>query len=360
VTEIKVNLKESPYSVYLLKENFSQNFKKIISKLDLPSRVLVVTNKKIASLFLNKVLDPLRGRKIKVFFVPDSEKAKSFYYFIKLTQEAVNFDRLGDLFFTALGGGVIGDLVGFSASVYRRGVPYIQIPTTLLAQVDSSIGGKTGIDLESAKNMVGSFYQPKAVISYLGFLETLSMKEIINGGAEIVKYGVIKSKELFYYLRDNLERFLKLNRKVLFKIIYECINIKKKIIELDEKETKGIRTILNFGHTIGHAIESATFYKKYSHGEAISIGMVLATQIALKMGICKEKVYWEVKTILEKMGLPTKIKKIPPSLLIQSLLKDKKFKRGRIRMVLPLKIGKAKVFEDVDLSLIKEVIQRGS
>ncbi len=358
VIELKVNLKEAPYSIYIVKDNFTHHFQKIISCLDLPSRALIVTNKKIATLYLKKILSVLeKTKKTQVFFVPDSERAKSFSYFLRLINRAVNFDKLGNLFFVALGGGVIGDLTGFCASVYRRGVSYIQIPTTLLAQVDSSIGGKTAIDLESAKNMVGSFYQPKAVISYLGFLKSLSTREIINGGAEIAKYGVIKNRDLFYYLKDNLKEFLRLKREVLFKIIYECVSIKKRIIELDEKEERGIRTILNFGHTLGHAIESATFYKKYSHGQAISIGMVLATQIALKMKMCKREVYEEIKGVLEEMGLPVVLRGISFSTLIHSLLKDKKFKKGKIRMVLPQEIGKAKVIENIDLDLIKEVIK---
>ncbi|RLC33488.1 MAG: 3-dehydroquinate synthase, partial [Candidatus Nealsonbacteria bacterium] len=252
-----------------------------------------------------------------------------------------------------LGGGTIGDLGGFAASIYKRGIPYIQIPTTLLAQIDSSIGGKTAIDLNIAKNILGSFYQPKAVFIDPIFLKTLPLPEIKQGLAEIIKYGVIKNKDFFFFLKKNYKKILKLDKACILKIINICAGMKAQIVSQDEKEKKGLRTILNFGHTLAHALESSLRYKKLSHGEAVSLGMLYAAQLSYHLGKCNKKCLEEILQMIKLFGLPYRISFDPLS-LYKSLCYDKKFISGKIRMVLVKEIGRVKVVENINPNSVKK------
>ena len=253
---------------------------------------------------------------------------------------------------------MVGDLSGFIAATYKRGIPYIHIPTTLLAQVDSAIGGKTAIDLPSGKNLIGAFYQPKMVYSNISTLSHLPARQIISGLAEVVKYGVISDNRLFCFLEKNTGKITKLSKEHLAHMVYTASKIKAKIVEADERETLGLRTILNFGHTIGHALETANSYKNLNHGEAISIGMVCAAEIAGEMGIFSPKDRSRLISLLECLKLPTTAPKTDLNAVFRAFYRDKKFIHGRIRMVLPTCIGHVIVTEDVPLKLIEQILQK--
>jgi 3-dehydroquinate synthase len=290
--------------------------------------------------------------------VPDTEKSKSLPQLENLIKKIVDFDQKRPPFILAFGGGIIGDLAGFAAAIYRRGIPYIQIPTTLLSQVDSSIGGKVGIDLPQGKNLIGAFYQPKLVYSNVTLLKTLPLAQIREGLAEVIKYGVIADAGLFCFLEKNYKKILNLNSAALSHIIYKSALIKAKIVSLDEKETLGKRTILNFGHTIGHALEAASSYSKgYTHGQAISIGMLCACYISYKLGLTKKNLLERLEDLVDKVGLPKTICGLNLSDILRAQEHDKKFIHGTNRLVLPRYLGKVVIKENIPLGLIKAAIQ---
>ncbi len=257
----------------------------------------------------------------------------------------------------ALGGGVIGDIVGFVAATFMRGIPFVQIPTTLLAQVDSSVGGKTGVNLTTAKNMVGSFWQPQAVIIDPEVLKTLSLREIKSGLAEVIKYGMIKDADFFEYLEKNVKQIERLETSIMIHIIASSCKIKAEVVESDELETD-LRAILNFGHTIGHAIESQTSYQIFRHGEAISIGMAAAVKIAARLGMFPVKDVLRLTTLLQMAGLPVRFKDLSPNDLLEAMSLDKKrVSPQHIRFILPKKIGCVMMVEDLSSQIIIDVLK---
>ncbi|NQT22691.1 MAG: 3-dehydroquinate synthase [Candidatus Omnitrophica bacterium] len=321
--------------------------------------ILIVTNKKINALIGRKLAKRLLSITASVHteVVPDSERAKSFGVYNRIIAHLSKIGRKEIPLIIALGGGVVGDVAGFAASTYRRGIPYIQLPTTLLAQVDSSIGGKVAVDIPQAKNMVGSFYQPRTVISDTKVLKTLPDREIRNGMAEIIKYGVIRDASLFKYLEKNLKGIMGLKRACIETVISKCARIKAAVVEKDEFDVKGERAILNFGHTFGHAIEASFKYsKKYTHGEAVSIGMVLASEMSLKLGLINKSEVIRIKRLLKRAHLPLKAKRINFKKVLYALNFDKKFSGGTNRFVLPRKIGQVGLVEDVPEFLIETVL----
>ncbi len=250
----------------------------------------------------------------------------------------------------------MGDMVGFIASVFMRSIPYIQIPTTLVAQVDSSIGGKTAIDLPYGKNLLGTFYQPGAVFADLSFLDTLPEKEFNNGLAEIIKYGIIEDEKMFHALEDNMEAVKQKDAALLLKLVENCCRIKKSIVEIDEKE-QGLRRILNFGHTLGHALEAISKYK-ITHGEGVALGMIAAARISEKMGYLASEETKRIEGLISSAGLPGKIpKSFAPESIISQLRMDKKKKGDIVHFVLLKKIGMPFVNGGIEASLISEVIE---
>lgn len=353
-------MRERSYNVFIEKD--LNRLSRQLRILDLGTDAVVVTNSRIVSLFGDELLKSLAqaGLKFKFSIVPDSEKAKSVEEAIRLLRVVSRLDGKGKrLFLIAFGGGVIGDLSGFVASIYRRGIPYVHIPTTLLAQVDSSIGGKTAIDLPTGKNLVGSFYQPKLVYINISFIKRLSERDFISGLSEVIKYSIIKDRLLFKYLEDNRDEILRRKEKYLFEIVRRCAKIKASIVSGDEKEEKAIRTILNFGHTIGHAIETATNYSNiYSHGEAIAIGMIAASCLSSKMGYLLKADLLKIEKLIGSFGLPNKLKGVNVDKIIRALAYDKKFIHGVTRFVLPIRIGKVVIKENVLESMIREELNR--
>lgn len=355
---IFIDLKERSYSIVICYNGLTR-LGKFIKSLNLGTDAIIITNPGVKRFFGDIVKNSLTSSGFNVRFetVPDTEKAKSTGCCIKLLNNISEFDASHrQIFIVALGGGVVGDLAGFVASVYRRGVPYIQVPTTLLAQVDSAIGGKAGIDLRAGKNLVGSFYQPRLVFSDIALIKTLPQSDFISGLAEVIKYGIIKSPDLFEFLEQNYKKILKRDRQSLLYIVSLCSSIKAGIVEKDERDNKGIRVILNLGHTVGHAIESAARYKLYSHGHAVALGILSASLISNRIGLLDRKDYDRIKGLIERMELPSAIEGVDINAILSAQEHDKKFIHGINRFVFPVKIGRVVLKEDIPKSLIEDAI----
>jgi len=335
----------------------------ILKKLDIGKDAVLITNKTLSRIYGKTLKSSLNRSGISVNFelVPESEKAKSSSVLTKVLNHIAARDKNKPVFIIALGGGVIGDLAGFAAAIYKRGIPYVQIPTTLLAQVDSSIGGKVAIDLRTAKNLAGAFYQPKVVISDINVLLSLALRQVRNGLAEIIKYGVIKDRHLFKYLENNYKKAIALDKKTLSSIIPKCVRIKANLVKEDEFDKKSKRIILNYGHTIGHAIETASSYSnKYNHGEAIAIGMCIAADIACGLGILERDEAKRMECLIAKCGLPTRIRGLKFRKIYEAHLHDKKFMQGKNRFVLSSGVGNVRVVETIPGRLITESIRKRS
>lgn len=362
MNRVRVSLGDRSYDI-LIGQGLLSKSGPILKRLDIGRDAIVITNGALARPYGNILKNSLNksGINVKFEIVPDSEKAKSSDTLIKVLNHIAAYDRNKPVFIIALGGGVIGDLAGFAAAVYKRGIPYAQIPTTLLAQVDSSIGGKTAIDLPAGKNLVGAFYQPKVVISDIDLLKSLSDRQIRNGLAEIIKYGIIRDGALFKYLEAKYRNAASLDKNTISHLVLVSARIKAALVEEDEFDRKGRRIILNYGHTMGHAIEAASSYSNiYNHGEAIAIGMCMAADIALGVGLLNKDAAGRIESLISKCGLPTKIRAVKFKDIYEAHLRDKKFARGKNKFVLPLKIGKVQVVENIPDRLIAGSIRRRS
>lgn len=322
--------------------------------------VFVLSNRKIWSLHGASVIKFLRpiSSSVLVHKVSDSEKAKSFPVYTKTIGKLSDFAKKTKPLLVSFGGGVIGDLGGFVASTYRRGVPYLNIPTTLLAQVDSAIGGKVALDINKAKNIVGNFYQPLQVLCELRFLKTLPEKELRNGLAEVVKYGIIKDGKLFSFLEKNLEKIIKRDWDSLEYIVARSCAIKARIVEKDEYDTRDIRAVLNFGHTIGHAVEAACHYSNtLPHGRAVAIGMIMAISISMELGLIRKVDCERMQALLGRIDKGArKLKRIRSGDILEALSYDKKFVSGKNKFILPRKIGSVKIVEGIPRNIIKRVV----
>ena len=351
---IIVKLKTNPYPI-IVGTNLLPLLPDFLIKLGLGSDAVVITNPLINQLHGKTLAIPLRakGFSVKFFEVEDSEKSKSFEVAFDLVGKIAAYAADKKPVILAFGGGVVGDLAGFVAAVYKRGVPFVQVPTTLLAQVDSSIGGKVGIDLLQGKNLVGAFYQPRMVCADASLLLTLSQRQIRNGLAEVVKYGVIKDPHLFSFLEKNFSGILNYDLPSLTHIVLASAAIKARVVESDEKETLGLRVVLNFGHTIGHAIETASQYEKYHHGEAVALGMRAACAISCRMKVMSLLEAARVETLLSAIGLPEFIDGVDLSKVLKAMKFDKKFSGKTNRFVLCSSIGKTVVMENIPEKVIR-------
>jgi 3-dehydroquinate synthase len=325
-------------------------------------KTAVVTNPAVNRLFGQRVMRSLAaaGFAAMPVEVPDGEQHKNLDWANAIyTALLINaFDRRSPL--VALGGGVIGDLTGFAAATYMRGVPYVQVPTTLLAMVDSSVGGKTGVNHPMGKNMIGSFYQPRLVLMDTDVLATLPKEEFLSGMAEVIKYGVIWDHELFTFLERNREKILAREQGPLVHLISRSCGIKTDVVCKDEREG-GLRAILNFGHSIGHAIEMLENYTM-RHGEAVAIGMVYAARLAHRMAYCDARVPDRIEALLAAYGLPTGLAALArhpdPNKLLDALQVDKKAEGGKVRFILPKRIGEVVVTREWDERELRELIAR--
>jgi 3-dehydroquinate synthase len=322
-------------------------------------QVCIVSNETVAPLYLQTLKATLADFDVQTVVLPDGEKYKTLetvglIYDSLLTR---NFSRSSTLI--ALGGGVIGDMTGFAAATYQRGVNYIQIPTTLLAQVDSSVGGKTGVNRPLGKNMVGAFYQPKCVLADIATLDTLTARELKAGLAEVIKYGLINNADFYAWIEQNLSLLLSRDGNALKHAILVSCAEKARIVASDERE-EGIRAILNFGHTFGHAIETATGYSEWLHGEAVATGMVMASDLSWRLGLLQQEEAGRIKKLIAASGLPV----VPPQIDVPTFLnlmgKDKKADMGKIKFILLDAIGKASIGAGIDQDLLSCTLRAGA
>ncbi|ABK44819.1 3-dehydroquinate synthase [Magnetococcus marinus MC-1] len=318
----------------------------------------LVTNETVAPLYAETVIRSLEeaGFQVTLVILPDGERYKNWET-LNLIFDALigaKFERQGAI--VALGGGVVGDMAGYAAASLLRGVPYVQVPTTLLAQVDSSVGGKTGINHPLGKNLIGAFYQPKLVLMDLATLHTLPKRELLAGLAEVIKYGIIWDEALFQQLEEQLEPLLALDYGVLAKVVHRCCVIKAEVVAKDERET-GVRALLNLGHTFGHAIENLAGYGENLHGEAVGMGMMMAAHMAYLRGMVDAALVARVRALIVRAGLPEfPAQRQPLAAYLDAMGRDKKVVAGKMRFVLPTGMGAAVVVDDVTDASLAQVL----
>ncbi len=319
-------------------------------------QVMVVTNETVAPLYLDKVLQALHGFHVEQVILPDGEQYKTLQVLNTIYDALLSsrFDRSCTLL--ALGGGVVGDMAGFAAASYQRGVDFVQVPTTLLSQVDSSVGGKTGVNHPLGKNMIGAFHQPRCVVADTETLNTLPDRELSAGLAEVIKYGVINDLPFFEWLEENIDRLLARDSEALIYAIERSCRDKAVIVAADEKEA-GQRALLNLGHTFGHAIESGMGYGVWLHGEAIAAGIAMAADMSVRMGWLDVQQQKRIRSLLQKAHLPVD----PPSQIsgkrfLELMSVDKKVLNGELRLVLLRGIGKAEVTADYAVAALQQTV----
>ncbi|HLR16263.1 MAG TPA: 3-dehydroquinate synthase [Alcanivoracaceae bacterium] len=346
---LRVDLGERGYPIYIGQDLLAQD---LIRQHVRSQQVLVVSNKVIADLYLEPVLKGLEGLQCDVLLLDEGEQHKNLTTLNLIFDELLARGHNRTTTLVALGGGVVGDMVGFAAACYQRGVDFIQVPTTLLSQVDSSVGGKTAVNHALGKNMIGAFYQPKAVIIDTNVLNSLPQRELSAGLAEVIKYGLIRDRDFHQWLQSNMPGLMQRNPELLAEAIERsCIN-KAEVVADDETE-QGNRALLNFGHTFGHAIETATNYSSWLHGEAVGAGMMMAAQFSADLGWLANDELEPLRAMLEAAGLPT----APPSTMaaddfLQLMARDKKVLSGAIRLVLLKSVGEAVVTEDFSIETL--------
>lgn len=310
--------------------------------------LMIVTDSNVAPLYSALFIDFFKqggSRSVNLVEIPAGEPSKNNDMLQYIYHQALGHNLGRDAIFAALGGGVVGDLAGFAAATFMRGVDYIQIPTSLLAMVDSSVGGKVGIDLAEGKNLVGAFHHPRLVITPINSLDTLPVRELRCGLAEIIKYGFIMEPDLLKLLGDRSDRLLHCDLPLYTQIVQRCCELKAQIVAEDERENTGRRALLNYGHTFGHAIEALTGYESLNHGEAVAIGMVIAAELARDLGMTSDAFVDLTVELLEKFGLPTSVRAfhLDAEDILRSIMHDKKVKGGKPRFVLPCGWGQVKL-----------------
>lgn len=352
----KVELGDRSYNI-LIGSNLLNRAADLLCETLSTEKCIIITNPTVDNLYGNKLKKLLSksGLTVDLLTVPDGEEYKSLDTAGRLYKELTDcFSERGTPIL-AIGGGVIGDLSGFVAATYMRGVPFIQAPTTLLAQVDSSIGGKVGVDHGNLKNKIGAFYQPKLVISDTETLKTLPQKEFANGMAEVIKSAVIRDRSFFNFIRENLPAIMEQEGDIIEEMVFRTASIKASVVMQDEKDT-GLRNILNFGHTIGHAVESVSDFG-ISHGQAVAIGMLTEAKISLKMGTLEKNELTEIEDMLSSCGLPTRLPELDRDSILQAIQHDKKVTNGKIRFALPGNIGDVYITDEVEPAIIREALE---
>lgn len=319
-------------------------------------RVCIVTNNIVAPLYLEKLKSKLSGFDVDEIILPDGEAEKSLANFERIMSHLLANVHGRDSTLIALGGGVIGDITGFAAACYQRGVDFIQVPTTLLSQVDSSVGGKTAVNHPLGKNMIGAFYQPKAVIIDINSLATLPVREFNAGIAEVIKYGILGDYEFFTWLEDNIDLIKAGDHTVLSKMIEKCCQCKADIVANDETEA-GVRALLNLGHTFGHAIEAEQGYGNWLHGEAVATGMVLAAKLAVAMNLLEVSELCRIEALIKAFDLPLQA---PETMscedFVRHMSRDKKNIGGKLRFIVPTAIGQSEIRDDITQETLQQIL----
>ena len=336
---LNVNLGESSYDI-VIGRGVLDSLGERCRAVGLRGMAAVITNPTVAALYSAQVIKTLEtaGYTVVQIEMPDGEEYKNSTTLNQIYDDllAAGVDRSS--FVVALGGGVVGDVAGYAAATWLRGIPFVQVPTTLLAQVDSSVGGKTGIDHPKGKNLIGAFYQPRLVLIDVDTLATLDQRQFRAGLGEVIKYGVAVDLQFFDYVEANIIAVLAMDPELLIEIIHRCCQLKAQVVELDEKEA-GLRAILNYGHTLGHAFESISDYRGLVHGEAVAIGMVLAAKVSTALGYCTLDDVGRIATLLTRCGLPVDIPQYDRQQLLHAIAADKKSKSGSITFICNQGIG---------------------
>lgn len=354
---VRVNLQERAYDIAIGSGTLAGSGTFIVSRTR-SNHAVVITDKNVETKYAHPVAEHLgaAGCRVEVLVVAPGEASKSVTAANVLWEKLLELGTDRKAVVVAVGGGVIGDLAGFVAATFARGVAFAQVPTTLLAQVDSSVGGKVGINLPGAKNMVGAFWQPRGVLIDIAALDTLPDREYRAGLAEVVKYGVIMDADFFAYLEENIEAINRRDHQALSHIVAHCCRLKADVVEEDEREESGRRAILNYGHTVCHALEAVTGYGELLHGEAVAIGMICASRLAQSMGRVGASVTERQRALLAALGLAVSVPDVDHDQMISIMRHDKKAEHGRLRFVLPSRVGHVELVGDVDESQVRAAL----
>lgn len=343
--QLSVNLGDRSYPIFIGENQFDAP--DTLSSFITTDKVVIITNDVVAPLYLKQLESMLSQYQCSYFAIPDGEQYKTLETFESIMSFLLESHASRDTTLIALGGGVVGDITGFAAACFQRGVPFIQVPTTLLSQVDSSVGGKTAVNHPLGKNMIGAFYQPKAVVIDTTTLNSLPANEFAAGMAEVIKYGIIYDAEFFTWLEANVQQIQGKETGALTHMIRRCCEIKAEVVSQDEKES-GIRALLNLGHTFGHAIEAEMGYGQWLHGEAVAAGMVMASQVAAGKGWLSDAALSRVIALISAFNLPIcPPKEMTMACFMAHMQHDKKVAKGKIRFIIPTAIGTAIVTDEV-------------
>jgi len=321
------------------------------------NQIMVVSNETVAPLYLERVRECLGDREVQALILPDGERFKTLGELSKIFDALVDARFARDCAIVALGGGVVGDMAGFAAACYQRGVAHVQVPTTLLAQVDSSVGGKTGVNHPLGKNMIGAFHQPACVVADTDTLDSLPARELSAGLGEVIKYGLLWDADFFVWLEENMPALLARDRGCLTTVIHRSCQIKAEMVSADETEG-GVRTLLNLGHTFGHAIEAGLGFGAWLHGEAVAAGLCMAADLSARLGRIGIDDVRRVERLVESARLPIRApSQISADRMVELMAVDKKVKGGKLRLVLLDAIGKAELVEDFDGTALIETLE---
>ena len=357
---VSVDLKERSYRI-LVGSGLLEEIGDLLVDVLPAGRVAVVTDSDVGRIYADRVQQRLQSHGFETgkLEVAPGEASKSLEMAERLFNGFLDLDMGRRSAVVALGGGVVGDLAGFAAATFMRGITYVQVPTSLLAQIDSSVGGKVAVNLKRGKNLVGAFHQPRAVIADVSTLSTLPRGELVSGMAEVVKHGMIMDAELFEFVEEHCEDLLGLLPDVMSKVVAWNCRLKAEVVEKDEEEA-GLRAILNFGHTLGHALESVCKYAGLKHVEAVAVGMVFACRLAIRLGKCGDETLERLKCLLEKIGLPTQLPGgVRARDIIETMRRDKKARAGKLRWVLPNEIGDVQIGCEVADEMVEELLGGG-
>lgn len=354
---VHVNLGERSYDIEIGSSNLA-HAGPLLCRRGKVSHAVVITDENVQEPHALRVAESLTGESVRVEIVAvePGEPSKSIDVAAGLWEGLAELGADRQTVVVACGGGVVGDLAGFVAATYARGIRFFQVPTSLLAQVDSSVGGKVGINLPDAKNMVGAFLQPVGVLIDTVTLETLPEREYRAGLGEVVKYGVILDAALFDYLETHVAALINRDPDVLVHLVGRCCRLKADVVEQDEREQTGLRAVLNYGHTFAHALETLTGYGQLLHGEAVAIGMVCASRLAERLGRIDARLTDRQRRLLEGLGLPVELPELDPQGMLDAMMRDKKVQHGRLRFVLPTRLGHVELVGDVDAGDVRAAL----
>jgi 3-dehydroquinate synthase len=357
--QVQVPLSERSYTIWIGTDRLTQMVSRLASSLTDWSHAVLIADEHVQEPVANVIGNYLlqANKRVSHIAIPSGEESKSIASLTSIWNQMQSQQADRKSIVIAIGGGVVGDLAGFAAASYMRGLRFVQVPTTLLSMVDSSVGGKTGINLPTAKNMIGAFWQPIDVWIDTQTLRTLPEREYRSGLAEVVKYGVILDADFFQYVETHADSLLARSPHAIQHIVARSCELKAHVVSQDERETTGLRAILNYGHTFGHAIEAKTAYGRFLHGEAIAIGMTMAGRLAVQLGMWNASCLERQSQLLSRLGLPIEFDDVPGHELVEAMMRDKKTEHGKINFILPTQLGHVKTAANIPLPEVLEAMK---